>query len=322
MDDRSHDLPTTPRPPARRHRARAAAALLAVGLLLGACGGDDTAEEADWATVESMPAPGMAGEMAGDMAVERADAVGSAGAPVDPGVAVDGRAVVRTAYLDLVVDDGAVAVEAAIAIAESAGGYVAGTYLSRGEDGTISGSLTLRVPADRLDAVVDDLDALARSVPTRSVDEYDVTDQLTDLDARLTNLRAYETELRALLTEVRERGGSVEELVAVTDRLNQVRIEIDATEGWRRQLTDQVALSTITVNITPARAATPVGGGWDLPGVLRDALAALVTLGRWLVIAAVWTVVVVLPVALVLWAVRRAWRARRERRARRVDATA
>ncbi len=311
-------METSPAPGRSRRLPRAAAAL-ALGLLLAACGGDDAAEEsADWGAVESMPAPMAEPAIAGDMAVERAagDAGVTMGAPVDPGVAIDGRSVIRNAYLDLVVDDGAAAVDAAVAVAERAGGYVAGTYLSRGEDGTVSGSLTLRVPADRLDAVVDELDALARSVPTRSVDEYDVTDQLTDLDARLTNLRAYEAELRALLTEVREAGGDVEGLVAVADRLNQVRTEIDMTEGWRRQLTDQVALSTVTVGITQASATTPVAGGWDLPGVLRDAVAALVTVGRWLVIGAVWAVIVVLPVALVLWAVQRGWRARRAHRDR------
>ncbi len=305
--------------------ARTAAALLLTGLLLAACGGDDAAEQGemggDMGAVVSMP-EAMPAPAAQDLAVERSAGAADGGAPAAGVPDVDGRSVVRSAYLELVVDDGAAAVEAAIAVAEQAGGYVAGTYLSRGEDGTVSGTLTLRVPADRLDAVVEELDGLARSVPTRSVDEYDVTDQLTDLDARLTNLRAYETELRALLTEVRERGGSVEELVAVTDRLNQVRIEIDATEGWRRQVTDQVALSTVTVTITPARAATPVSVGWDLPGVVRDALAALVTVGRWIVVGAVWTVVVALPVAIVLWLVRRTWRARRARRARAETGTA
>lgn len=295
--------------------SRTVAAVLAAALLLTACGGDD-ATEADMATVESMPAPmGLdAGpELAGDMAVGRAEA-GGAG---DPGLPlVDGRAVVRTAYLELIVDDGAAAVAAATTIAEAAGGYVAGTFLSRAEDGTVSGTVTLRVPQDRLDDVVDELDALARAVPTRSVDEYDVTDQLTDLDARLENLRAFETELRQLLTEVRERGGSAEELVAVADRLNQVRIDIDATEGWRRQLADQVTLSTVTVTFTPSRSATPIAGGWDLPGVLRDAVAALVTFGRWVVVAVVWAVVVVLPIVIAAWLVRRLWRARRDRRGR------
>lgn len=301
-----------------RIRTRTATAVLAAAVLLAACGGADSAEESASIGMEApMPAPagpGYAEDMAAveDMAVERA----AEGPAPDAGAPVDGRAVIRSAYLELVVDDGAATLAAATAIAEAAGGYVAGTSLARAEDGTVSGSMTLRVPEDRLDEVVEELDALARSVTTRSVDEYDVTDQLTDLDARLENLRAFETELRALLTEVRERGGSAEDLVAVADRLNQVRIEIDATEGWRRQLTDQVALSTVTVVFVPARAATPVAGGWDLPGVLRDAVAALVTVGRWLVTAAVWTLVVVLPVVLVAWLLRRTWRARRARRGR------
>lgn len=309
------ETPTAPRPrPARATVRRGAAVAVALALGLAACGGgDDAVEESSGMAVESMPAP--AAPFVEDMAVERDAVGGDAGLP--PEAMVDGRAVVRNAYLDLVVDDGAAAVEAVADVAVRAGGYVAGTYLSRADDGTVSGSLTLRVPSDGLDAVVDELDALARSVPTRSVDEVDVTAQLTDLDARLENLRAFEAELRALLTEVRERGGSAEDLVVVADRLNGVRTEIDATEGWRRQLADQVALSTVTVNVVQAGATTPVAGGWDLPGVLRDAVAALVTVGRWLVVAAVWTVVVVLPVGLVLWLLRRAWRARRERRARR-----
>jgi hypothetical protein len=304
-----------PRRSATAAAARGAAVLLAASLLLAACGGGE--DEAGWAepdvAVRSMPAPmPMAPDAGYDAGVERAPAMGggTGGAVAD----VTGRAVVRNAFLDLVVDDGAVAVDAAIAIAEAAGGYVAGTYLSRGEDGTVSGTLTLRVPADRLDEVVEQLDDLARAVPTRSVDEYDVSDQLRDLDAQLENLRAYETELRALLTEVRQRSGSAEDLLAVSDRLRQVRTEIDMFEGMRRQLTQQVALSTVTVSITPARAATPVAGAWDLPGVVRDALAALVTTGRWLVEAGIWVVVVGLPALLGLWVLRRVWRGARSRR--------
>lgn len=294
-----------------------AALVLATALILTACsrGGGD---EASWAepdvAVRAMPAPmpmaPEAGYGPGMASAPGGGGPGGAGTVAD----VSGRAVVRNAYLELVVDDGATAVAAATAIAMSAGGYVAGTSLARAEDGTVSGSLTLRVPADRLDEVVEALDDLARAVPTRSVDEYDITDQLRDLDAQLTNLRAFETELRALLTEVRERSGSAEDLLAVSDRLRQVRTEIDLYDGMRRQLTQQVDLSTVTVSITPARAATPVAGVWDLPGVVRDALAALVAAGRWLVEAGIWVVVVGLPAIAGLLVVRTSWRAWRSRR--------
>jgi hypothetical protein len=201
---------------------------------------------------------------------------------------------------------------------DEVGGHVAATMLSRAEDGTISGSLTLRVPADRLDEVVARLDALARAVPVRNVDEIDVTMQLSDIDALLLNLRAYESELRALLSEVRERGGGAEDLLAVSDRLRQVRVEIDAVTARRTGITDAVALSTVNVWITQARSATPVVGTWDLPGVVRDALAATVRLGQLVVEGAVWFVLTVLPglvvLALALLVVRRARRRRAARR--------
>jgi len=322
--DTSRTLPSAPSPaarhlgasPGRRPGRRAAVALAAASLLLVACGGDDKAayEDGGWASMPA-PAPAMPGGMP-DVGYE----MDRVGAPPTAGVAgdraTDGRAVVRNASIELVVDDGASAIEAVTALTSDFGGHVASTALSREEDGTVSGSLVLRVPSDRLDAFVDELDALARSVPYRSVDEMDVTLELSDIDAQLANLRAFEDELRALLTEVREREGTVEGLLAVSDRLRQVRTEIDIVEGRRIQLADRVALSTVYVTVRQARSTTPVVGTWDLPAVVRDALAATVRLGQLAVEGVVWFVLTVLPalaafavVVLVVRGVRRRRRA-------------
>jgi hypothetical protein len=305
-----------------RRGRRTLVALAATALLLAACGGDDKAayEDGGWA---SMPAPApMPGMAPPDVAYETE----RAGAPVGSGVAgdraTDGRAVVRNASIELVVDDGAATIEAVTARTAEFGGHVASTGLSRAEDGTVSGSLMLRIPSDRLDEFVDVLDALARSVPYRSIDELDVTLELSDIEAQLVNLRAFETELRELLTEVRQREANVEGLVAVSDRLRQVRTEIDIVEGRRIQLADRVALSTVWVSVVPARSTTPVVGTWDLPGVVRDALAATVRLGQLAVEGAVWFALTVLPAlvaALVLVLVVRAVVRRRRRRGSSAD---
>jgi hypothetical protein len=303
----------------RARRRRLVAFALLLPLALAACGGSDDASVSDvggmWAPA---PMPGVEAGM--DVATMDRSAAMDAGmdaVKIDAGIPGDGRAVVRNAYLELVVEDGARAVAAVTAQAAAVGGYVASTNLSRAEDGTVSGSLTLRVPAERLDETVDALDALARAVPVRNVDEYDVTLQLSDLDARLENLRAYETELRALLTEVRERGGGVEDLLAVSDRLRDVRIEIDMVEAWRTQIATDVALSSVTVFVQQARATTPVVGTWDLPGIVRDALAASVRVGQLVVEAIVYGVIAGLPALLLLiivWRVVSAIRRRRQRR--------
>jgi hypothetical protein len=296
------------RPSARRRTILTATA---VALILVACGGgqDATSDDAaGWAPMPA-PAPGMPDGMAG-VEVGRADLSDGSATAGEFGVdgPTDGRAVVRNASIELVVDDGATAIAAVEARAVAFGGSVASATRSRDEDGTVSGSLVLRVPADRLDELVDALDALARAVPFRSIDELDVTLQLSDLDAQLRNLRAFEDELRALLTEVRERDGTVEGLVAISNSLRQVRTEIDLIEGRRIQLADRVELSTVHVFVRQARSTTPVIGTWDLPAVVRDALAATVRLGQLAVEGVVWLALTVIPalaaVGVIGWSVR------------------
>lgn len=307
---------STLRVPPRRLCLRNFALTLAAALVLSACGGsDDKASTDSFAPMPGVAAPSMPALMPSP---ERSDGMdGGFGEPIT-GQPSDGRAIVRTAYLELIVDDGAVAIAAVRSLTEARGGHVATTALSRAEDGVVSGSLTLRVPSERLDELVDALDALARAVPIRSIDEYDVTLQLSDLGAQLENLRAYEVELRALLTEVRERGGDVEGLVTISDRLRSVRTEIDQVEAWRTRITTDVAMSTVTVSITPARSTAPVIGTWDLPGVVRDAIAATVRLGQFVVEALVWVALTFVPalvvLALLIVILRRTRSARRRRR--------
>ncbi len=296
---------TTPRTLHRRLSVRrrspvVPAAVLTLALLTAACGGEDDAGF-DVADQMSMPAPGMPdiafeGSASFDRGVETVPSVSSS----VEGRADDGRAIVRNASIELVVDDGAAAVDAVAAQAILFGGHVATTALSRDEDGTVSGTLVLRVPAERLDELVDALDDLARSVPFRTIDEMDVTLELSDLDARLANLGAFEDELRTLLTEVRERDGTVEGLVAVAAQLNAVRTEIDMFEGRRIQLADQVAMSTVFVSVSQARSTTPVVGTWDLPTVVRDALAATVRIGQLVVEGVVWLLLTIVPALVAL----------------------
>jgi len=288
---------------------------MAVGLLLAACGSDDAQKRGDdgVSAPEPMPAPSAPPMSAAEAGIGRDGSGDSSSFPAIDAVDT-GRAVIRNASIELIVDDGATAIEQVTERATAFGGYVSATFLSRAEDGTVSGSLTLRVPTGELDALVDALDELARSVPYRSVDESDVTLQLSDLDARIANLRAFERELLALLTEVRERDGTVEGLVTIADRLREVRTEIDVIEGRRRQLADQVALSTVYVSVQQARSTTPVIGTWDLPGVVRDALAATLRIGQLAVEGVVWLALTVLPaLVVVLVAVRSVSVVRRRR---------
>lgn len=312
----------------RRARRRGIAVVLGLLLALGlaACGGTDEASM-DASSIEPgfAPAPDMAFEdraAADGMAVESAPALGGTAMGTEPiaGEVVDGRQIVRNAYLVLEVVDGAVAVTEVGDIAEEVGGYVSNTYLSRDTDGVVTGTVVVRVPADRLDEVVDRYDALAVAVPTRNVDELDVTSQVIDIEAQLTNARAFETELRALLTEARASGGQTADLVAILEQLRYIRTEIQWLEASQQQLTDQVVLSTVTVEVRQAVSGAPLGpGDWRPSDTVREALAGTLRGLTRVVDGAIWLVVTVVPViagpVLILWLLVRWRRARRAKRA-------
>jgi hypothetical protein len=296
---------------------------LAAAIALASCGGGSDEMSSDAGVAPAME-PGFAPDE-GFAVEERSAADAAMPAPgggagtVGTASAQAGRQVIRSAYLLLEVDDSSAAIAEITAIADEVGGYIAASALSRADDGTISGTLTVRVPSTELDAVVARFDALARAVPMRNIDEYDVTAQLTDIDARLANLRAYEEELRALLTEVRTTAGAADQLVYILDRLREVRTEIESTEAWRAQLTDQVELSTITVTVVPSTVGTPIGSpAWRPSDTVRNALDATVRAATRIVDGVIWFALTIVPVAaaviivlVVLVRLRRAWRRRR-----------
>lgn len=233
----------------------------------------------------------------------------------------DGRSVIRTGTMHIRATDTADVAERVVEVVETAGGYVAGTDLTRDADGVVAGSFTFRVPSTELQATLDAFDELADAVLERRLDEVDVTTQLTDLDAQLTNLEAYETELRALLTEVRETGADTEDLLRVFDRINNVRAEIDQANARRTQLTDQVAMSTVHLRLSPTASTGPVANpGWDPGGTARAALATTVRALTDLADGLIRITLTVLPITLLLIApflvvgllARRWWRRRNQ----------
>jgi len=325
---------------ARRPGLRATSLLLLAGLLaaaaLAGCASDGgrvtemvTNQVDGWSgSDDSMPVAPEDEMARDDMDVSEDaamdDEVGAVDTSERPPVTTggpDGRAVIRTGTMHIRATDTADVAERVVEVVETAGGYVAGTDLTRDADGVVAGSFTFRVPSSQLQATLDAFDELADAVLERRLDEVDVTTQLTDLDAQLTNLEAYETELRALLTEVRETGADTEDLLRVFDRINNVRAEIDQANARRTQLTDQVAMSTVHLRLSPTASTGPVANpGWDPGGTARAALATTVRALTDLADGLIRIGLTVLPITLLLLApflivgllARRWWRRRQE----------
>ena len=240
----------------------------------------------------------------------RAAAAGQDNAPAS-------RQLVRTADLSMAVDDTEAAAQQIHQLASSLDGYVS-SFTGQRRDGVLFYSMTLRVPNDKLDAALESLKKLASSVDQESLSTEDVTDRVIDLGARLRTLTATEAELQALLAESRARNRGAEDIMAIYRELTEIRSKIEQLQGQLKDLQSRVALSAINLSLRPTQSARPVlGGRWQPVDTARSAARALVHVLRFLVDAAIFIVIVVLPVVALILGVpllilRRLWRGRRK----------
>jgi hypothetical protein len=210
------------------------------------------------------------------------------------------RMIIRTGELSIVVEDTETALRQVRGVATGLNGYVSDANVWQVGDG-LRGNVTIRVPADSFDTAMDQIKDLAVEVTAESVSAQDVTEEYTDLSARLRNLEATEEELLALLTEVREKTRRAEDVLAIHRELTNIRGQIEQIKGRMGYLERLTALATISVELIPEEEEKPiVEEGWQPLSTLRDASRSLVNAGQFLVDAAIWLIVFVLPVLLVL----------------------
>jgi len=210
------------------------------------------------------------------------------------------RMVIQTANVVARVKDVQVAVAETQRLAASYGGYIV-SLNTWTQDDLLYATLSVRVPAERFEQMLQQVDALAHKVESSSITGEDVTEEYYDVEARLRALRATEEQLVLLLADVRERMKTAEDILAVYRELQNIQSQIEQLEGRKRFLENQVALSTINLNLLPVEAEPPVvAAGWRPLSTARDALRSLTRTGQGLIEVLIWVVLYVLPVVLVL----------------------
>ena len=241
------------------------------------------------------PAERPAAQSAPALAETASGGAAASGAPDDTA-----RMIIRTADLSVVVTDAAQAQQAVVAAVQGMGGYVADSSAWR-EGEQLRARLTVRVPADKLDALLAAVRGQAVRVEQENIKGQDVTEEYSDLTAQLTNLEATEVELRKLLDEVREKTQKAEDVLQVYRELTNIRGEIERTKGRMQYLSTMTAMATANVDLIPDVLAKPVvEPGWRPLETLKNAGRTLVNALKGLVDALIWLVVVVLPVLILI----------------------
>lgn len=269
-----------------------------VALLLSACSGAATPAPSFQSLDKSSSGP--AGAPAQAPLAQPAVAADTTGynAPV-PDVQ---RIVIKNANLTIAVDDPTKSMENITKLAESMGGFVVSAQLSQAhlDSGAEvpQASITIRVPAAKLDdALAQIKNETKRPVISEDMSSQDVTKEYTDLQSRLTNLQAAESQLKEIMASATK----TEDVLSVYNQLTQVREQIEVIKGQIQFYEQSAALSAIAVQLLANAAVQPLSvGGWQPVGVAKQALQALINTLKGLATAAIWIVLLVIPVLFVV----------------------
>jgi len=240
------------------------------------------------------------------------EAAPAAESPIEPGKPqlsdqtaqnVTERLVIRNANLSILVAEPAVVMDDIMKMANVMGGFVVDSNLF--QTTTAAGlqvpqaQVTVRVPADQLDAALTQIKAHVKDpvndILFENVSGQDVTQEYTDLNSRLRNLEDAAEQLRSIL----DKAIRTEDVLAVYNELRNVNEQIEVLKGQIQYYEQSARLSSISVTIQALASVQPINiGGWEPQGVAKEALQTLIRAYQTIADGVIWLVVFCLPIAL------------------------
>ncbi len=224
------------------------------------------------------------------------------------------RVILKNASVNITVNDSTAKVAEITAMAEAMGGWVvsSNSYSSTNHAGepVTYGSITVRVPAERLHEAIERIKTDVISVESESINGQDVTQEYVDLSSQLTNLQATERQLQTVMETARR----VEDVLAVQRELTNVQGQIEVIQGRLKYFDEASTFSSIQIEIRP-----PIPGvveaqnaAWNPGETVENALSVLLGVTQFVVDSAITIIIVGLPFVLVIgipvWLI---WRRRR-----------
>lgn len=167
------------------------------------------------------------------------------------------RKTIRNGLMDVVVKSPRDTSDKIRQLAERVGGFLVNSE-TYGAQESSSASLQIRVPATKFEEVRAEIRKLGLRVESEKLNAEDVTKQYVDQAARLRNLRAQETQYLGILKQAK----TVKDTLEVSDKLNEVRGEIEQQQAEFDALSKQVETVALTISLRAESDAQVFGLHW------------------------------------------------------------
>lgn len=159
------------------------------------------------------------------------------------------RKVIYNANLSLQVSDFQKAQEQLELKTKGFGGYIVESNVYREGDNYTTGTMTVRVPADKFEEFINDAEGVASKVIDRSLTGEDVTEEFVDLQSRLKSKRVVEERLLDFMSKAVK----TEDLLTISKDLANVQEEIEKINGRIKYLNNQTSFSTVSISFSEIR---------------------------------------------------------------------
>ncbi len=228
--------------------------LALLSLLAIACGNEKSGYAAEAYVnneLEEAPVPSASLSAFGDeLTVKKTDLAPTSpeGADASPRVIYTAAARGRVEQLDT-------ALAKVTRIITAAGGYL-GSQHRTNSNWEHTAQLEIRLPAAALSPTLSFLTEITEEIDYQNLDSRDVTAEWLDLESRLQTKRDVRDRYIDIL---RNKATKVEDILNAEDKIRVITEEIEAKEGRLRYLRDQVALSTLTLELYETREYSEVG---------------------------------------------------------------
>ena len=147
-------------------------------------------------------------------------------------------------------------------------------------------NLTIRVPADTVEAFTQEVSGIA-NVVRNQVSKEDVTLRYVDTESRKLALEAEQKRLMELL----EQAETMSDLLEIEARLTEVRYQLESTASQLRTYDNQIDYATIYLYIEEVQEYTPIAEKTVWQRITEGFADSLESLGESLVDIFVWLIV-------------------------------
>jgi hypothetical protein len=140
------------------------------------------------------------------------------------------------------------------------GGYIVESNVYREDEESVSGNITVRIPAKHFQEFLTATEGEAADILKRTVTGQNVTEEYVDLKSRVKSKRAVEERLLDFMGDAKK----TEDLLKISSDLAVIQEEIELIVGKMNYLENQTSYSTIDITMYENRVIVPELDNKDL----------------------------------------------------------